>query len=105
MGYRSEVYLKASIELKEGFESQFTKESHYYDYIKSDEEYFYVYWSWVKWYHSYKEVKDIINWVNAERDEFYVGMIAVGEDNATEQYGDTSEVDMWTSAIVTGWMD
>ena len=95
MGYRSDVYIKVHksdedklIEvLKEnGFEAIREYSSIIYvGYVIND----------VKWYSSYDEVKAVSNFIG-ESDNYYRGLIAIGEDNAIAEHGEPLEVGLST---------
>jgi hypothetical protein len=101
MGYRSNVYLKANIELIDDFQSKFTSDTHYWDTFSSGSNYFYVFWDDTKWYSSFPEVQDICGWVSDNSDN--CGMIEIGEDNATEIWGNPYDVGMYETVVISGF--
>ena len=102
MGYRSEVYIK--IDKKQTFAFQKILDEHkvdWYNNIRQDsDEYLKVYFSEVKWYDGYPEVDAINKFINSTDN---CGAIAVGEDSAVVEYGDTWEVDMYVTVSVGGF--
>lgn len=103
MGYRSDVYGKMTKDLEEEFRKEFATEFEQ-DYVKyaSDDEYFYLRWEWVKWYESFKEVKAINAWFSDDAREDKAGLIAIGEDNATQAWGSPCEVELYEVISVEG---
>lgn len=95
MGYRSTIYVKFKDEDKQEFESLLKKHelNDYFEEHDEDDDYSRWIASDLKWYSSYSDVSAINDWVNTEDKER--GLIAVGEDSATEHYGDTSELEMY----------
>ena len=95
MGYRSDVYIKVHksdegklVEVLEenGFEAIREYSSiTYAGYVIND----------VKWYSSYNEVKAVNRFIK-ERDNYHRGLIAIGEDNDTEEHGEPSEIGLFT---------
>jgi len=95
MGYRSDVYIKVHksdedklVEVLEenGFEAIREYSSiTYAGYTIYD----------VKWYSSYDEVKAVNDFIE-EESEYPKGLIAIGEDNAKEDYGEPSEIGLFT---------
>lgn len=103
MGYRSRIYLKSSLELVEEFKDLFNQEDYFYDELKEDDTFFYVYWSDIKWYDSFKTVQDINRWVNHNSNTNAVGMIEIGEDNETTHYGNPYDVDLYEEVEIKGF--
>ena len=94
MGYRSDVYIKVHksdegklVEVLK--KNSFTATREYEDkkyvgYVIDD----------VKWYSSYEDVKAVTDFIE-EESEYPRGLIAIGEDNAKEYYGEPWEVGMF----------
>ena len=94
MGYRSDVFIKVHLEDEDKLvevlkKNSFTTEKEYEDkecvgYAIHD----------VKWYSDYEDVKAVNDFVG-EESEYPRGLIAIGEDNAKEDYGEPWEVGLW----------
>ena len=102
MAYRSDVYIKVHKDdekelvnlldkngLNADKEDQDPKDMDHVRYVVSD----------VKWYTEYPEVKAVNSFV-AEDSKYPRGLIAIGEDNATEEYGSPYEVEMYAYANI-----
>ena len=103
MGYRSDVYAKIKIEhlfeLKETL-----KQADLTDYAKTtvDDQFVYVEINEIKWYDSYTDVQIFNKFINSLNED--AGMIAIGEDGATEAYGYPHEVELWTKTYIEGFI-
>jgi len=94
MGYRSDVYIKVHKNDEDKLvkvlkKNEFTAIKEYSDknhvgYTIYD----------VKWYSSYDEVKAVNDFIE-EESEYHKGLIAIGEDNAKEDYGKPWEVGIY----------
>jgi len=95
MGYRSDVYIKVHksdedklVEVLEenGFAAikEYSGKNHV-GYTIYD----------VKWYSDYDDVKAVNRFIK-ERDNYLRGLIAIGEDNDTEEHGKPSEIGLFT---------
>jgi len=104
MGYRSNVYIsklgRSEKELKNLFKEnniEAVKEFEDVDtvgYAISD----------VKWYSGYKDVEAINSFIEEEDCEYPRGLINIGEDNATEEYGLPYETGMYAYTSIN-WGD
>jgi len=95
MGYRSHVYIKVDREHEEAL-STLLKDNDILDYMETvaDEDYYYVYGEWLKWYEGYEDV-DAINSFISDCDDGSKGLIAIGEDNAVTEIGQPWDLDMY----------
>ena len=97
MGYRSEIYIKVSIEDEPELLTLLTKHEldECFEKQLEDEDYVGYYASHLKWYDRYPDVKAINDFMytDDETDDIR-GMIVLGEDGATEEYGQPWEIDM-----------
>ena len=103
MGYRSEVYIK--IDKKRTIEFLFLLQSHNVTWINhkedlADEEYSYFYGEDLKWYNSYPDVGAVNSFIENSDN---CALIAVGEDEATEVYGDTCTTGLNAYTVVEGF--
>lgn len=93
MGYRSEVAIKCEEKAYERFREVFIKEDLFINpdkilYDKENQEY-YIYWDWIKWYEDYEGVNAIIKVMEALdeehnyclSDELGYKFIRLGEDD------------------------
>ena len=109
MGYRSNVYIKCkkekAFEFKQFLENYKTQHGidlrNEENFYTTDNFLYLILNSW-KFYNKCTSVKDIINFVSREDLEEYIGMIAIGEDNLAEQYGNCYEVDLYEIMTVEG---
>lgn len=115
MGYRSEVYIKIDKRLEEEFKKILKdtdldgdwgfKKRDDEDIIANDKGYAITYVKyhadWLKWYSSFPDVKAVNSFIETEDENGMLkGLIAIGEDNATEIHGTPEEVDMYETVIV-----
>ena len=94
MGYRSDVYIKVHREdenklVEVLIENAFPAVREY-----KDKEYVGYVINYVKWYEDYKDVKAVNDFIE-EESEYPKGLMAIGEDNATVEYGEPWEVGMY----------
>jgi len=95
VGYRSDVYIKVhksdedkliKVLEENGFEAIREYSSiTYVGYVIND----------VKWYSGYDDVKAVNDFIKY-RDNYHRGLIAIGEDNDTEEHGEPSEIGLFT---------
>ena len=103
MGYRSDVYAKIKLdhlfELKEAL-----KQADLTDYAKTavDDNFIYVQINDVKWYESYDDVRIFNNFIDSLDED--AGMIAIGEDGVTTEYGYPYDLDLWTETRIGGFI-
>jgi len=95
MGYRSDVYIKVH-KSDEGKLVDILIENAF-SFIKeySDKEHVRYVINDVKWYSDYDDVKAVNDFIE-EKSEYPKGLIAIGEDNDTEEHGDPSEIGLST---------
>lgn len=101
MGYRSDVYIKVNKNDEDKLTDLF-RENHF-DAIKEYEDgdnVGYVIYD-IKWYSGYTDVDKINSFID-EKSKYPRGLIAIGEDNATEEYGEPYEVGMW-AVVQISW--
>jgi len=98
MGYRSTIYVKIRVKDRQEFEAllkehdlddafelqEFDCDVPYIRYIGDD----------LKWYTRFDEVKAVTEFIEEYLDDGFRGLIAVGEDNFTEEFGEPGELDM-----------
>jgi len=95
MGYRSEIYIKIDIEQKDKLDT-LLKEVELNEYFNSvcDNDWCYYYGSHLKWYDGYSDVDKVNDFIE-DFDDGIAGLLAIGEDNAIINYGDTSGVNLY----------
>jgi len=95
MGYRSDVYIKVHKSDEDKLVEVLEENS--FEAIREYSSITYVGYTIydVKWYSSYDEVKAVNRFIK-ERDNYLRGLIAIGEDNDTEEYGEPSEIGLFT---------
>jgi len=108
MGYHSDIYIK--MKAKKVFETKafLEKWETQYDLKDSytritDTDYIYIGIIGWKFYNSYPEVTSIIDFIESLSED--AGMIAIGEDGATEWWGDPDEVELYTTTSIEGFTD
>ena len=101
MGFYSDIHVKCKKEKVFEFKHflQTYKEKHDIDLQKeekfySDDDYLYLIISDWKFYTNYPEVDAIINFVEREDMDGYIGMIAINEDSTKDECGSPWEVDL-----------
>jgi len=95
MGYRSDVYIKVH-KSDEGKLVEVLKKNEFAAIKEySDKDHVRYIINDVKWYSSYDEVKAVNNFIE-DSDNYYRGLIAIGEDNATTEYGEPWDVGLST---------
>jgi hypothetical protein len=101
MGYRSTVYIKFNKEYAAEF--KFLLGIHEVTWLELQEDegdkYTRYIGTYLKWYDSYKDVAPFNTFVEERQD---AGIIAIGEDGATAEYGDPYETGMstWTETVI-----
>ena len=102
MGHRSEVYIK--IDATKAIEFMFILKANEITWIEprvsTDKNYVLFFGSDLKWYSSYKEVNAVNTFID-ETDN--CTLIAVGEDERTEIYGDTHETGLQAYTVIEGF--
>ncbi len=102
MGYRSDVYGKGEVSLAADFKEKFAKQIEDWDMeYAEDNEFFYIKFGEMKWYDGYAEVNAINDWFESQVVGT-VGLIAVGEDNQTEEWGSPWEVGLEITVVLEG---
>ena len=106
MGYRSDIYIKIkaekAFETKAFLESWETLHGLKDEYTRiTDTNYIYIKIIGWKFYNSYPGVASIINFIESLSED--AGMITIGEDGVTEQWGDTDEVELYTTTSIEGF--
>ena len=96
MGYRSEVFIKVDLKHKDEL-NQVLKKNDLLDCFKTinDENYYYAYGSWLKFYEGYKDVDALIDFIEDDKEEDSKAMLAIGEDDATTYWGAYSQIELW----------
>ena len=108
MGYRSDIYIK--IKAEKVFETKAFLENWKVQYDLKDEytcitdtDYIYIKIMNWKFYSSYPEVTSIIDFIESLSEN--AAMIAIGEDGATEQWGNPDEVGLYTTTSIEGFIN
>ena len=94
MGYRSDVYIKVH-EMDEDKLVEVLKKNEFTaikEYSGKNHVGYII--NYVKWYSSYDDVKAVNDFIE-EKSEYPKGLIAIGEDNAKEDYGKPWEVGIY----------
>ena len=103
MGYRSNVYIKVSKHDEDKLTDLFRDNDITADKEYEDGDYVgYVIYD-IKWYSSYTDVTAVNDFIN-EKSEYPRALVAVGEDNATEEYGLPYETGMYAYTSIN-WGD
>ena len=99
MGFRTDVYIKCETEkvfefkkFLNDYKIKFGDDLQQQEKFYSDDDYLYLILTHWKFYNSYPEVEFIINFVECEDMEGHIGMLAINEDNTTDEWGDPWEV-------------
>jgi len=83
---------------KEKFNEDLQKQEQFY----GDDKYLYLILNSWKFYPRYPEVRYIINFVEQEDLEDYIGMIAIHEDDTKDEWGNPNEIDLYTCMEIEG---
>lgn len=100
MGYRSEVIIKVTKNRKLELLNVLDEQEVTIDNIYEDDDYFAVELFDRKWYDGYTDVDAVTSFICDLEEEG--GIIRIGEDNATEGYGEPWSVDLYTTVEVEG---
>lgn len=103
VGYRSDIYIK--VENSEAFGlKQALEEADFMNYaeITQDEHYIYVAMYDLKWYSNYEDVAAVNSYIQSLGERG--GLIAIGEDGATQEYGEPYSVDLYTQTSINGFL-
>lgn len=107
MGYKSDIYIKVEKELTQQLIDVLHEAGIEPDQFGSDGYYTYASVEWVKWYDHFDDVKKVNAFFDSlpswDEDGPTGGMLSIGEDNATDQWGNCGEVDLYISASPSGF--
>ena len=101
MGYRSNVYIKVNKKDEKELKNLFKE--NYIEAVKEFDDFDtagYVIYD-AKWYSNYKDVAAINSFIEEKGCEYARGLIAIGEDNATEEYGEPWGLDMYVVSNIS----
>jgi len=109
MSYYSNIYIKCKKEKAFEFKHFLdTYKTTYNTDLCTSEEFYttdnYLYlilYDW-KFYDSYSNVKAIINFVDSTKMKGHIGMLIIGEDYLTDEYGDCYELNLYPTVIAEG---
>jgi len=109
MGYRSDIYIKCKAEkafefkqFLQTYKEKFNEDLQQTEEFDTDGHYLYLVLNDWKFYESCPEVQHITNFINNEAAAGHIGMIAIGEDSAIEEWGTPWEVDLSTYTQIEG---
>ena len=100
MGYRSMLYAKIDNKLTNEFNTILSERDmlRYFYPLDSDEQDSETHTTYIgedlKWYDGYPDVDAVNNFITSNSET--CGMIAVGEDGASEEFGEPWNLDMYT---------
>lgn len=107
MGYRSDIHIKCEISQTLKFTNFLDtyKEEHNIDLrqeetVRHDKNYIYLTLSDWEFYQSYPEVDSIVDFIEGLSD--YAGLIEIGEDGETDEWGSPNKVGLYTQTTIEG---
>lgn len=108
MGYRSDVTIRCEERAFQEFKTAWEKVDFKPSTIlkaREDGKYTYILeWEWVKWYQDFEEVEKITNVCRTldgkNEDGYAYKFIRIGEDNATEEFGNETGLDEFSDFYV-----
>lgn len=108
MGYRSDIAIRCEEKAFQEFKTAWEKVDFKPSTILSTEDdgnYTYILeWNWVKWYQDFEEVEKITEVCRTldgkNEDGFAYKFIRIGEDNATEEFGNEVGYDVFSDFYV-----
>jgi len=109
MGYRSDIYIKCKVEkvfefkqFLQTYKEKFNEDLQQTEKFYIDNHYLYLMLTDWKFYENYPEVQYITDFLNRGDLEEHIGMVAIGEDGATEELASPWKVDLSTYTQVEG---